>query len=192
MRPAISIQGLELRYPGQCSQTLGGIDLEVLDGEFVVLSGTSGCGKTSLLRCLNGIIPSLLPAKISGEIRLNGKNLKDMPPQEISSIAGSVFQNPRSQFFHINVTDEIAFGPENMGYSRQEIRKRVDNAIAVFKIGHLREKRMFNLSSGEKQKVIFAAVYAMGPGIYILDEPSSNLDVGAIEELRQILGLLKK
>ena len=190
--PVISIKNLSLQYPGQATPALKDINLDIDEGEFVVLSGSSGCGKSSLLRCLNGIIPNLLPAEIIGDIKLQDQSLKDMTPQIISSRLGSVFQDPRSQFFHIDVLDEIAFGPENMGYTKAEIRKRVDEAIQLFGLHHLIERRMFDLSSGEKQKVIFAAVYAMGPGIFILDEPSSNLDVAAIEELRNILSFLKK
>ncbi len=188
---AISIQNLEVTYNSRRNPALAGINLEVKKGEFVLLAGPSGCGKTTLIRCLNGIIPHLMPAKISGGINLNGKPATEMRPQEISTLAGSVFQDPRAQFFHINVTDEIAFGPENMGYAKPEIRRRVDEAFRRFGIDHLRDKKMFDLSSGEKQKVIFAAVHAMGPDIYILDEPSSNLDAEAIGHLRDILRELK-
>lgn len=188
----ISVENLKLRYPGQPAPALQGVDLDVCEGEFVVVSGSSGCGKTSLIRCLNGIIPHLLPAEISGNVRLKGQSLKSLSPQAIASSVGSVFQDPRAQFFHIDVIDEIVFGPENMGYSGLEIRRRLEEAVELFRIGHLLDKRMFDLSSGEKQKVIFAAVHAMGPGIYVLDEPSSNLDVATIEELRAVLLLLKK
>ena len=191
MTPAISIQGLELTYPSHPAPTLKGIDLDIAEGEFVVLTGPSGCGKTSLIRCLNGIIPHLLPANVSGGIRLNGKPIDGLSPQMISATVGSVFQDPRSQFFHINVTDEIAFGPENMGYPKQEICRRVDAAFDLFGINHLRDRKMFDLSSGERQKVIFAAVHAMGPSIYILDEPSANLDAIAISDLRGLLAALK-
>ena len=168
---------------------LKGIDLDIAEGEFVVLTGPSGCGKTSLIRCLNGIIPHLLPANVSGGIRLNGKPIDGLSPQMISATVGSVFQDPRSQFFHINVTDEIAFGPENMGYPKQEICRRVDAAFDLFGINHLRDRKMFDLSSGERQKVIFAAVHAMGPSIYILDEPSANLDAKALAALRSLAAL---
>lgn len=98
MTPAISIQGLELTYPSHPAPTLKGIDLDIAEGEFVVLTGPSGCGKTSLIRCLNGIIPHLLPANVSGGIRLNGKPIDGLSPQMISATVGSVFQDPRSQF----------------------------------------------------------------------------------------------
>lgn len=188
---AVSVSDLKLTYPGAACQALKGIDLEVKKGEFIVLAGLSGCGKTSLIRCLNGIIPHLLSATLEGDIRLFGRSVYRLSPETISGMAGSVFQDPRAQFFHVNVTDEIAFGPENMGFDRKKIRRRVDRAFARFGIEHLRDRQMFGLSSGEKQKVIFAAVHAMGPTLYILDEPSSNLDASAIEDLRKALTDLK-
>lgn len=189
---AITISNFSFTYTGTKEPALTDINLEVKRGAFIVLAGRSGCGKSTLLRCLNGIIPHLLPGKTGGDISIFGKSLADMTPETISKIAGSVFQNPRSQFFHINVTDEVAFGPESQVLSRTEIISRVDEAFDLFEINPLRGRKMYELSSGEQQKVAFAAIYAAGADIFFLDEPSANLDYQAIENLKRILGILKQ
>jgi energy-coupling factor transport system ATP-binding protein len=188
----ISIRGFSCRYTDAKAPALEDITLDVEAGEFVVLAGKSGCGKSTLLRCLNGIIPHLLPGRTDGDILLKGRDISKMSPETISEYAGSVFQNPRSQFFHLNVTDEVAFGPENMDLSESSIRKRVDRAMELFGIDHLRDKQMYTLSSGEQQKVSFAAIYAKSSDIFFLDEPSANLDVEAIEKLKKTLETLKR
>lgn len=189
---SVSVKSLEVRYPERTSPALAGIDLEIGAGELAVLCGPSGCGKSTLTRVLNGIIPNLVPADVFGEIKINGANLRGLSSQAISERVGSVFQDPRTQFFHVNVLDEIAFGPENMGLSPTEIRRRVDDAVDLLDLSHLTGKRMFDLSSGERQKIIFAAVHAMAPDILVLDEPSANLDTLAIRELSNILRRLKE
>lgn len=187
----IAIRNFSFTYAGMERASLTDINLEVGPGEFVVLAGKSGCGKSTLLRCLNGIIPHLLSGQTNGEICISGKRSSELTPEDLSSVAGSVFQNPRSQFFHINVTDEIAFGPESRDFPKEEIVRRVDEAFDLFGISHLRDKKMYELSSGEQQKISFAAIYATGADILFLDEPSANLDFQAIENLRNILELLK-
>ncbi len=188
---AISIKDFSFTYTGAKHPALTNINLDVAPGEFIILAGESGCGKSTLLRCLNGIIPHLLPGKTEGNIKLFGEDFSEMTPESISKIAGSVFQNPRSQFFHINVTDEIAFGPESLELSKEEIVQRVDEAFDLFAINHLRDRKMYELSSGEQQKVSFAAIHATGSDVFFLDEPSANLDFQAIENLKRILEILK-
>lgn len=123
---------------------------------------------------------------------VDGKNLFDLPMYEISKRVGSVFQNPRTQFYTVNTTNEIAFGCENLGMEPQEIAERVKQTAKDLQIEYLLNRNIFNLSGGEKQIIAFASIYAMSPQIYVLDEPSSNLDIQAIEKVRKILSLLKQ
>ena len=187
----ISINNFSFGYSNSKTLALREVNLNIQKNNFILLAGHSGCGKSTLLRCLNGIIPNIVTGEANGDIYIKGKNIKDLTPESISKIAGSVFQNPRSQFFHLDVTDEVAFGPENLGLSRCEILKRVDKAFDAFDINHLRQMKMYELSSGEKQKVAFAAIYATGSEILFLDEPSANLDFKSIENLKNILEFLK-
>lgn len=174
------------------SKSLDSINLKVNDGECILLCGKSGCGKTTMTRLLNGMIPNFYEGKLQGEVLLDGKNLFELPMYEISKRVGSVFQNPRTQFYTVNTTSEIAFGCENLGMEPQEITRRVEQTARDLRIEYLMNRNIFNLSGGEKQIIAFASIYAMSPQIYVLDEPSSNLDIQAIEKVRKILSLLKQ
>ncbi len=174
------------------SKSLDSINLKVNDGECILLCGKSGCGKTTMTRLLNGMIPNFYEGKLQGEVLLDGKNLFELPMYEISKQVGSVFQNPRTQFYTVNTTSEIAFGCENLGIKPEEIAGRVEQTARDLQIEYLLDRNIFNLSGGEKQIVAFASIYAMSPQVYVLDEPSSNLDIQAIEKVRKILSLLKQ
>lgn len=174
------------------SKSLDSINLKVNDGECILLCGKSGCGKTTMTRLLNGMIPNFYEGKLQGEVLLDGKNLFELPMYEISKQVGSVFQNPRTQFYTVNTTSEIAFGCENLGIEPEEIAERVEQTARDLQIEYLLDRNIFNLSGGEKQIVAFASIYAMSPQVYVLDEPSSNLDIQAIEKVRKILNLLKQ
>lgn len=173
-------------------KSLDSINLEVKDGECILLCGKSGCGKTTMTRLLNGMIPNFYEGKLQGAVLLNGKNLFELPMYEISKQVGSVFQNPRTQFYTVNTTSEIAFGCENLGMEPQEIARRIEQTARDLQIEYLMNRNIFNLSGGEKQIIAFASIYAMSSQVYVLDEPSSNLDIQAIEKIRKILSLLKQ
>jgi energy-coupling factor transport system ATP-binding protein len=189
--PVISVNGFSVMYANAQFPALDSINLEVQPGEFILLAGSSGCGKSTLIRCLNGIIPHLLPGAVQGSINVYGENMGSKDPEYISKYAGSVFQNPKAQFFHTTVLDEIAFGPENKGLPRNTIIERVDEALELFGLTRLKDRNMYELSSGEQQRVAFAAIYATGPDIYFLDEPSANLDAQSIKSLKNALAVLK-
>ena len=189
----ISFQNVTYSYQESGEpKSLDSINLEVKDGECILLCGKSGCGKTTITRLLNGMIPNFYEGKLQGTVMVDGKNLFDLPMYEISKRVGSVFQNPRTQFYTVNTTSEIAFGCENLGMEPQEIAERVKQTAKDLQIEYLLNRNIFNLSGGEKQIIAFASIYAMSPQIYVLDEPSSNLDIQAIEKMRKILSLLKQ
>ncbi len=166
---------------------LENIDLNIKKGEVILLCGESGCGKTTLTRFLNGLIPNFFDGKKSGNAYLNDKLISEMPIYEISKYIGSVFQNPKTQFFNVDTTGEIVFGCENLAMEVDEIKNRLDNVVEDFKLHNLLDRSIFELSGGEKQKIACASVSAVYPDIFILDEPSSNLDSKSTWDLGQII-----
>lgn len=189
----IEIKNVSFSYQGNDGAAgLHGIDLTIKTGECVLLCGKSGCGKTTVTRLLNGMIPNFYEGELTGEVLLDGENILNRPMYAISKKVGTVFQNPRTQFYTVNTTSEIAFGCENFGLPREEIAARVRQTARDLQIEPLLNRNIFGLSGGEKQIIAFAGVYALSPEVYVLDEPSSNLDVQAIEKIRVLLALLKK
>ena len=187
----IELQDVSFSYPDDASGGLKHIDLVIPDGQCVLLCGRSGCGKTTLTRLINGLIPQFFAGKLSGRVLLDGENLAALPMYRIAKKVGSVFQNPRTQFFNVDTDSEIAFGMENGAVPQPLLERRVAETARALHIEDLLGRNIFALSGGEKQKIAFASVYAMEPEIYLLDEPSSNLDAAAIGELRAHLQLVK-
>lgn len=167
------------------------LNLTIPDGQVVLLCGESGCGKTTLTRFINGLTPEYYEGKLDGVVLVNGKDTVKTPLYELSKAVGSVFQNPRSQFFNVDTTGEIAFGCENIGLPKEEIYRRIGQITGELKIQKLLDRSLFALSGGEKQKIACASVSAMEPDIFVLDEPSSNLDVATIADLKQVVAKWK-
>ena len=188
----IELKNINFSYDGQEGGGLHDVNLTVQDGECILLCGGSGCGKTTVTRLINGLIPRFYQGELTGTVLVDGKNVNDFPMYELAEHIGSVFQNPRTQFFNVDSSSEIAFGLENEARPPSELQERVDTAIEDLGIQALCNRSLHELSGGEKQKIAFASVYAMNPDIYLLDEPSSNLDVDAIKGLRKHLCLIKK
>ncbi|MHA1734497.1 MAG: energy-coupling factor ABC transporter ATP-binding protein [Promethearchaeota archaeon] len=173
---AITIKNLTFAYTGDVP-ALRDVSMEIESGEFVLLCGPTGSGKSTLLRCINGLIPHFHRGEeYSGTVIVGGKPVEAHSIADLSRSVGFVFQNPENQLVALNVERELAFGPENLGLDRDEIRERVDRAIERVGISHLRNSSPFNLSGGEQQRVAIASVLAMEPDILLLDEPTSNLD----------------
>ena len=181
---ALSVKNLRFRYRDRVGAALQGVSFSVSRGELLLIAGASGCGKTTLIRAINGLIPRSYKGEVEGQILINGQDVSSLPLSRISQMVGTVLQDPERQILGTKVVNEVAFGLENMGLPRDEILERVDEALNTLRIPHLRERETFLLSGGEKQKVALAGVLAMRPSVLLLDEPLASLDpASAVETL---------
>ena len=169
-----------------------GIDLQIPAGQVVLLCGLSGCGKTTITRLINGLAPAYYAGALEGQVLIDGRDSASVTLYELSQKVGSVFQNPRSQFFSLDSTSEIAFGCENTGVPREEMYRRIGQVSRDLDMANLLDRNLFALSGGEKQKIACASAAAMQPAIFVLDEPSSNLDLRSIANLKAVIGKWKE
>jgi energy-coupling factor transport system ATP-binding protein len=178
----LSVDNLAFRYRSRTEPSIRDISFEINPGELMLIAGASGCGKTTLVRCINGLVPRSYKGELSGEIQIQGKDTSGLTLARISQMVGTVLQDPERQILGTRVLSEVAFGLENLGLSRDEIYRSVDEALNYLDISKLRDRETFNLSGGEKQKVALAGVLAMHPGILLLDEPLASLDPVSAQE----------
>ncbi|HEX9926010.1 MAG TPA: ABC transporter ATP-binding protein [Anaerolineae bacterium] len=180
--PILTVENLSFRYRIRPEHAIKDISLELQPGELLLVAGASGCGKTTLARCINGLIPRSYRGEHTGSVRLNRREVSELPMAEIAQTVGTLLQDPERQIVASSVIGEIAFGPENLGLPRSEIHRRIDGVLERLGIEHLRERETFALSGGEKQKVALAGVLVMQPSILLLDEPLASLDPASVEE----------
>nr|WP_308625103.1 ABC transporter ATP-binding protein [uncultured Eisenbergiella sp.] len=188
----IELRHVGFRYEGTAAAALTDICLTVETGECVVLTGKSGCGKTTITRLVNGLIPYFYPGELSGCVKIDGQEVQGREPHELAEQVGSVFQNPRTQFFNTDTDSEMVFGMENCGVPYEEMHRRYTGTVKDLSLQKLCRRDIFALSGGEKQSIAFGSVYALSPDIYVLDEPSANLDREAVGRLRDTLLHLKR
>ena len=188
----MEITELSFRYSGAKTKVLNNISLTIPKGAFVGLVGPSGCGKTTLARSINGLIPHFHPGELKGKVVVQGLDTQQHPAHELAEKVGLVFQNPENQLVAPTVERELAFGPENLGVPRQEIRNRIETLVKQLHLEPLRDKAPYELSGGEQQRVAIAAVLALEPDILVLDEPTANLDPLSAQEILQLLANLNE
>ncbi len=188
----ITLEHVSCSYPNANGEkSLDDFSIDIGEGEFVVLCGKSGCGKTTVTRAINGLVPHYYEGELSGNVWVGELDIANSELSDISRVVGSVFQNPRSQFFNLDTTGELAFGCENQALPREEIVDRVGRAVADLRLQHLVDRDIFKLSGGERQQIAVGSVHATGPDVLVLDEPASNMDISSIVRLTRALQELK-
>jgi len=187
----VRVSGLRYWYPGSEDPVLDGVDLNLNRGEMAVLIGPSGCGKSTLMLTLNGIVPKTVGGKIAGEVIVDGTDPLDHELAEMATRVGLVFQDPDSQLATLLVRDEVAFGLQNLRFSREEIEERTRWALELVGLDDLLMRDVFSLSGGQKQRLAIASVLAMRPPIMVLDEPTANLDPAGADEVLTVIGDLR-
>ena len=188
----IETKRLTYKYPGAAKPSISDVSVRVEKGEFVLITGPSGCGKTTLCRTFNGLIPQFYQGELKGEINVANLDAAKHPTYEMARHVGLVFQNPENQLFALSVEKDVAFGLENLGFAREEMRKRVDWALDLTGISDLRDRSPHEMSGGQQQRVAIAAVLAMQPEIIVLDEPTSFLDPLSAEKIFEVIHDLNK
>ena len=187
----IRLEHVSFTYGNSDSGALEDVSLSVRKGECILLCGSSGCGKTTVTRLVNGLIPHFYEGECKGSVSVCSMDVRTQELYTVSKRVGSVFQNPRSQFFCMDTTSELAFGCENLGLDANEIAGRVSRAVRELKLEPLAGRDIFKLSGGEKQRIACGSISAMSPDIFVLDEPTSNLDAESVERLKNVLSLWK-
>ena len=188
----IETKGLTYTYPGASRQSITDVSLKINKGEFTLITGPSGCGKTTLCRCFNGLIPHFYQGEMKGEINVAGLKIAEHPIYELAKHVGLVFQNPENQLFALSVEKDVAFGLENLGVPREEMREKVDWALQLTGIYDLKERAPYELSGGQQQRVAIASVLAMQPEVIVLDEPTSFLDPLSARKIFEVIHQLNE
>lgn len=200
--PAVHVEKLSFRYrsledessPGESGtdllsqpRAIEDISFTLPAGELMLIAGPSGCGKSTLLKCLNGLIPHSYKGTLSGEIRLHGRSTEGMSLRDLSRTVGTMLQDPDKQIIGSTVEQEVAFGMENLGVPRKEMRQRIREVLQQLQLEHYQGRETFALSGGQRQQVAAAGILVMNPSIFLFDEPFANLDARAVDELEQLI-----
>ena len=187
----ININEASYSYKRSLEDQLKKISIKINQGEVILLCGKSGSGKTTITKLINGLIPHFLEGNLLGNIFINGINTKQMKIYEISEKVGTIFQNPKTQFFNLDSDSELTFGLENLGENPDKIKRQVFKVVRDLGIERLKNRNVFMMSGGEKQLLAIASIYATNPDVYVFDEPSANIDEYGIERIREMLINLK-
>ncbi|MBK5458806.1 energy-coupling factor ABC transporter ATP-binding protein [Peribacillus sp. TH27] len=190
----IQIRNLSYKYPTNSDEVLHNINLEIESGKLYAVIGVNGGGKTTLCNVIRGFIPHFFKGDISGEVLIDGKDVRDWDTSDLAQKVGFVFQNPFTQISGVKETvfDEIAFGLENLGVEVSIIKEKVQDIIMLFGIEYIQHKNPNELSGGQKQRVALASIMVMEPEILIFDEPTSQLDPQGTEEIFKAIDIMKK
>jgi energy-coupling factor transporter ATPase len=188
----IETRNVTYTYPGAPKPSISNVSVTIKKGQFALITGPSGCGKTTLCRCFNGLIPHFYQGELQGTITTAELNVTEHPIYELAKHVGLVFQNPENQLFALSVEKDVAFGLENLGFKRDEMREKVDWALKLTGIYDLRERAPHELSGGQQQRVAIASVLAMQPEVIVLDEPTSFLDPLTAKKIFEVIYDLNK
>ena len=187
----ITFKNFSYKYINSSKLNIENLNINIKKGECILFTGNSGCGKTTIMRMLNGLAPEFFEGGFEGEMKIAHLSFGDKL-SEFSKVVGSVFQNPKNQFFHLDSTSELAFSMENFGKSEEEITSRIETLSEQFSGSHLLDRNILELSGGEKQKLAFMASMMLDAEVYVLDEITSNLDLKAIQLISEIITILKE
>ncbi|MCX6642079.1 MAG: energy-coupling factor transporter ATPase, partial [Candidatus Bathyarchaeota archaeon] len=188
----VEVKDLWYTYPNAAAPALKGINLNIEEGEFILLTGPSGCGKTTFCRCLNGLVPHFYSGEMKGEINVLGLDTRKYQTMELARHVGLIFQNPDNQIFALTVEKDIAFGLENLGIPKKKMREEINDAAKLTDIHQLLQRGTHELSGGQKQRLTIAGILAMHPRIIVMDEPTSFLDPVGAEKIFEVLHHLNK
>jgi energy-coupling factor transport system ATP-binding protein len=179
----IRFEDVTVTYDGAAAPVLSHVDLHVPEGELVLVVGRTGTGKSTLLRCVNGLVPHFTGGTLRGRVTVAGRDTRTHPPRELADVVGVVPQDPLSGFVTDIVEDELAYGMESIGLAPDVMRRRVEETLDLLGLGDLRSRALRSLSGGQRQRVAIGAVLTTHPQVLVLDEPTSALDPGAAEEV---------
>ena len=190
----IEIKNFSYKYPLEDKNVLENLNLKIEKGEFWAVIGKNGSGKTTLCNALRRFVPDFYKGEVTGEIVVDGKNLKDFSPKELVTKIGFVFQNPFTQISGVKDTvfEEIAYGLENLAVEKEKIIKRVNETLKLLEIEHLKDKNPQEMSGGQKQRVALASIIVMDPEILVIDEPTSQLDPKGTQDIFKIINIMAK
>jgi energy-coupling factor transporter ATPase len=183
----IETRNLTYTYPSAAGPSIADVSISIEKGEFTLITGPSGCGKTTLCRCFNGLIPHFYQGEIKGKVVVAKLDVAEHPIHEMAKHVGLVFQNPENQLFALSVEKDVAFGLENLGVPRDEMRRRVDWALQQAGIYDLKERAPHELSGGQQQRTAIASVLSMQPEVIVLDEPTSFLDPLSAKRIFEVI-----
>ena len=185
----IRFENVGVRFDGSTDPVLSGVDLQVNEGELVLVVGATGSGKTTLLRCVNGLVPHFSGGTLSGRVAVDGRDTRTHRPRDLADVVGVVGQDPAAAFVTDTVEEELAYGMESLGVHGDVMRRRVEETLDLLGLADVRQRALRTLSGGQQQRVAIGGVLAAHPRILVLDEPTSALDPVAAEE---VLGALTR